>query len=131
MDLLGFQVQQQVGRICSGLSDSMGLVQSHLLKFLPHLPSKIEMEVLQWCSLHLTGRLSVGPPRSFASSVPRTGLPSCFSASGFNGLIVELQVSRYRGLSNSIIAMLLKVRKSTSCKVYYWCKVSNFEGCGG
>lgn len=62
--------------------------------------------------------------------VPRADLPSCFTVADFNGLAIESQVLRDRGLSGSVIPTMVKARKSTSSKIYHctwkayisWCE---------
>lgn len=65
----------------------------------------------------------------------RISLLSCFPVIGFNGLAVEEQILRHRGLLDSDVPTLLKTRKSTSpklwchsCKAYFsWCKIRKFH----
>lgn len=54
-----------------------------------------------------------GPP------VPGSHIPPCFTNSGFNGLAIESQVLKDRGLSASVIPTVLRARKSTSRKIYH------------
>lgn len=53
------------------------------------------------------------------SSVPRTGLPSYFTVTGFNGIAVKPQVLRVMGFIDSVIPTMLKAWKFTSCKTYH------------
>ena len=50
-------------------------------------------------------------------TVPRSYTPSCFTVAGFNGMAIESQVLRDRGLSDSVISTMLRARKSSSRKI--------------
>lgn len=47
---------------------------------------------------------------------------SCFSIAAFNGMNVETEVLKDRGISESAIPTLINVRKATSHWIFGWCK---------
>lgn len=52
-------------------------------------------------------RLSVAPTGSSSSSFSMSLVPFCFMVSGFDDLVVDAQVLRHRGLSDTVILTLL------------------------
>lgn len=61
----------------------------------------------------IPGRHSVGSTRWSESSIPRTGLPSCFILAGFKGMAVKSQVLRDRWLPKPMTNTFLKAWKFT------------------
>lgn len=60
------------------------------------------------------GRQAMGSSRTARFAVARSDLPFCLMVAGFNSMIVEAQVLRYRDVSDSVIPTLPKARNSHS-----------------